>query len=133
MGRRLTEFTDPVHLFLTLDPTKVDDPRFIHPLLHGTETIGRFVPIIDAHVLGVPCLSGCLRADGRCVSRVEGLGVYLPFVSGLYVSSQVHLARRYAHICGHLFDHCVSMPTKLGGDHRKLSLDVGLGCFVSLL
>ncbi len=45
IGRRLTESTDPVHLFFALDPAKVDDSRFVHLTLRGIEMFGWLVRI----------------------------------------------------------------------------------------
>ena len=42
-----TESTDPVHPFFALDPTKVDDSRFVHLTLRRIELFGWLVRIME--------------------------------------------------------------------------------------
>ena len=52
IGRRLTQFTDFVHPFFTLDPTEVDNPRLVHLTLRGIEVFVWFVRIIECSHVG---------------------------------------------------------------------------------
>ena len=87
---RLTQFTDPVHIFFTLDSVKVDDPRFVHLPLRGIVMIGWFVLYIRMLTRWAfqAMAAACALMDfSPCVSRALTSNLFLAFTSA-HKSSQ---------------------------------------------